>query len=64
MLSGAAKKKYWGPFLLEDLWREVLKGISRSSEWRCHEAEGRGMELGNWLLAYSVASVTSLGGTS
>ena len=44
--------------------RAVLKGISRSSEWRCPEAEGRRMELGNWLLAYSVASVTSLGGTS
>ena len=42
MLSGAAKKNIGVPFYgrIYGEKREVLKGISRSSERRCHEAEG------------------------
>ena len=51
MLSGAAKKNIGVPFYwtIYGEKREVLKGISRSSERRCHEAEG---EVWNWVTGY------------
>ena len=44
--------------------REVLKEFLGAQSGGAHEAAGRGLELGNWLLAYSAASVASLGGSS